>query len=233
MEHAYSKRYTSQHFAAFTLTAMLLGAIYMLATERLNNLAAALIATKSAANEMTKTDSVQTALANDIRFHAEQSEWQLALLFFIKEKEMRIPVYAKMDEHKAALDRAIERITPLLTGANEKDALARLARQRAAFRDNLQETVDALELDDREKATRLLSTVTQENLKDIQGTVDQLINAQQATVTVREKTAEDRSAEAESTLANSRHMVIAASLGAAAIGLALGLLLMRNASRPA
>ncbi len=214
------------------LSALFVGAIYMIATEQINKLTADMSVKTAATDEMTKRDAARSTLANDIRFHAEQSEGQLALLFFISEKEKRIPVYQKMDTHKAALDQAIEHITPLITGADEKEALTRLVKMREVFRDNLQETVDALELDDREKATKLLSTATQDNLKEIRGLVEHLIKEQRVAISAGEQDVKDRNAEAESALVRSKNIVIASSLGAATVGVLLGLLLMRNTARP-
>jgi hypothetical protein len=232
MDQLYRKRLNIQRAAAFLLTALFLIATYLIASERLNKLETAANEAMAASGELTKMDATRTSVANDIRFHAEQSEAQLALLFFISDKEKRIPVYGKMDAHKAALDQAIERISLLLTNAEDKGILSRLISLRETFRNNLQETVDALELDDREKAVQLLSSTTRNNLQDLRILVDELVSGQQDILLKNENAAQTKKTGIEANLSRASTITIGAGWCAAAIGLLLGLMLMRSTVRP-
>lgn len=222
------KHFNTQRVAAFTLVVLCIAAIYMVAAERLAMLDATLNEVSMESSEVIKKDAEREMLANNIRLHAEQSEGKLALLFFVEKKESRIPVYGEMDKYNAALDQDIARITPLLTSPEEKKLLSRLLALRITFRDNMQETVDALELNDREKAETLLSTSTRDNLKEIRSLVEQLAIEQQNLIAAREKALFERKSKTNADLSRSRDIVIGLGLGATMVVLFLGLMLTRR-----
>lgn len=232
MNQSYWMSPKTQRAATFALVALFMAAIFMLVNERLNRLNVEMNDQVAAARVMSETDASRATLANDIRFHADQSESQLALLFFTGEKEKRVSVYGEMDKHNAALDVTISRITPLLATEDDKKLLSGLVKLRESFRNNLQETVDALELNDREKAMTLLSGSTQENLQEMRSLVIQLVKGQRDYTSDQKKEVSNLKEEAEATLSRSRAILIGLGLGAAMIGLLLGMLLTRRVAAP-
>lgn len=217
--------------AVLALIALLLGAIYLLVAERLDRLDASMNEVAQAAGAVIQENAAREMLANEIRLNAEQSEGKLALLFFIGKKENRIPVYGEMDRHNAAFDQALARITPLLTSTVEKQILTRLLVLRQTFRDNMQETVDALELDDREKAETLLSTVTRDNLHELRELVARLINEQRNSISARQKAVLEEKSATDAALSQDRAIAIGSGLAAAAVILLLGMLLLGRKAR--
>ena len=226
-----NKRFNVQHAAASLLVLLFIGAVIMIVADRLDRLAFAANEVVTAAHEVNERDDTRAMLANDIRSHAEQGAGQLSLLFVQKEKEKRVSIYGEMDAHSAAIDQAIARITPLLSGAEEKEELSRLLKLRETFRDNLQETVDALELGDEEKAETLLATATRDNLQELRGIVSQLVKGQLIAIAADTKLVQQRKSEAEATLSRSRLVVVGLGLGVAVIGLLLGMILIKAPAR--
>lgn len=227
-----NKQFKVRQAAAFALILLFIGAVVMIVADRLERLTVAKNEVVAAAREVSERDDMRAMLANDIRFHAEHGAGQLALLFVQKEKEQRVAVYGEMDKHSAAIDQAIARITPLLTGADEKEELSHLVKLREIFRDNLQETVDALELGDREKAESLLATSTRDNLQELRSIVAQLVKGQLVSGAAEKKEAQERKIEAEAALSHSRIVAIGLGLGVAMIGLLLGMILAKAPARP-
>ena len=127
---------------------------------------------------------------------------------------------------------SIRRIRPLLTSTDEKKMLANLLALRETFRDNMQETVDALELNQREKAEALLSTTTRKNLQEIRSLIEHLVNEQQEVIAARQREVLENKAETDATLSRSRAIIIGSGLGAAAVVLLLSLLLARKVAAP-
>ena len=220
-------RFNVQQIAAFALVLLFIGAVSMIVVDRLDRLTVAAKEVVAAAREVNERDDARAMLANDIRFHAEHGAAQLALLFVQKEKEQRVSIYGEMDKHSAALDQAIARITPLFSSAEEKEELFHLVKLRETFRDNLQETVDALELGDREKAETLLATATRDNLQELRNIVAQLVKGQLDTIAADTKVTRQRKSEAEAVLSQSRIVIVGLGLGVAMIGLLLGLILIK------
>lgn len=232
MHKSCSKRLISWRAAIWALLILLMGAIYMVVNERLASLDATMSAAAAATSEATQMNATREMLAHEIRLNAEQSEGKLALLFFIGKKENRIPVYGEMDRHNAALDQALARIRPLLTSTGEKKMLASLLALRETFRDNMQETVDALELNDREKAEALLSTTTRKNLQEIRSLIEHLVKEQQEAIAARQREVLEKKTETDAALSRSRAIIIGLGLGAAAVVLLLSLLLARKVAAP-
>jgi hypothetical protein len=220
-------RFNVQQIAAFALVLLFMGAVIVIVADKLDRLTVAANEVVAAAREVNERDDTRAMLANDIRFHAEHGAGQLALLFVQKEKEQRVSIYGEMDKHSAAIDQAIAQITPLLSGADERKELSRLVKLRETFRDNLQETVDALELGDREKAETLLTTTTRDNLHELRSLVAQLVKGQLVSNAAEKNVARQRKIEAEAVLSQSRIVVIGLGLGAAMIGLLLGMILVK------
>lgn len=223
-----SKRFNHQRAAIGIVAMLLLAAIYVIVTDRLGKLDAARHEVEIASSQMEMMNATRENLANEISLNAEQSEGKLALLFFMGKKESRIPVYGEMDKHNAALDLALKRITPLLTRTEQKIMLSRLEASRETFRDNMQETVNALELNDREKAETLLSTSIRENLQEIRGLIKQLIKEQQSIIADQQREALEQKNEAEAALSRSRQIFIVLGSVSGIIVVLLGLVLSRR-----
>lgn len=219
--------------ALVAVAALLLAGLYWAVSIRLDRLDAAMRSQQSAANELIQRYASREQLANDIRLHAEQSEGKLSLIFFIASKERRMPIYGEMDGYNAMVDRSLERLAPLLQSTEERQLLARLQAVRNVFRDNMQETVDALELNDRTRAEALLTTIARDNLQEIRSLVDRLASLQQSALSALQKDVVERENETGSALLRSRAVTIGLGLAAAFFVLILGGLLGRRWARAA
>lgn len=216
MNLPHPKRISRRNIIVYILVALFIGIAFMMVTEQLDRQNAAIEKEAARMHEAAIKNTARTTLAKEIHTHAEASAGQLALLFVLNDKDKRITAYGEMDRHNAAMDMAIERIGPLLEGADDKKT--RLISLRDAFRDGLQESVDALELNDKEKGKLLLSTVTLKNLQALRSLVEQIATEQPAQPMAPEK----------STFMDSRTAVIGLGLGSAVIALLLGMMLTRQ-----
>ena len=110
-------RISTRLAVGYAVILLFLAAVVVVAVYRLDRMAAT-------TRDVIEGDAARAALANAVNLHAESSAGRLALLFILQEKEQRVAVYGEMDSHNAAIDQAIERLTPLLTKPDEKAALA-------------------------------------------------------------------------------------------------------------
>lgn len=197
---------------------LFLAIVVMVAVSRLDQLA-------KTTREVIEGDAARATLANAINLHAESSAGRLALLFVLQQKEQRVNIYAGMDSHNAAIDKAIAGITPLLGKPDEKEALSRVVALRESYREKFQNAIEALELNDREAAERIMSTSTRVALHDLLDEVSKLAEGQQnAMRTKQEATAKD--------MAQAKLTVIGLGTLALLAGVALAVLLTKGISRP-
>ena len=226
------KRIAIKQTSVVVVVAIIIGIIFLLVTQRLAKLAVPVSEVIAATHKMNEMDATLVTFTNDLRMHGEQSEGELALVFLHGKQEKRVLNYAEMDKHDAAITQAIAQITPLLTSPSEKEALSKLVTSRSTYRDNLFQTMDALELGNRAKAETLFSTLLLENLHELQGLVAKLVIVQQDAMSARHKEMLERKDNAEVTFSRSRVISIGLGLGAALVVLLPGLLLTRRMATP-
>lgn len=197
---------------------LFLAVVVIVAVDRMDRMA-------TTTREVIEGDAARAALANAINLHAESSAGRLALLFAIQEKEHRVSIYAEMDSHNAAIDKALERITPLLSRPEEKKILSRVIALRESYRDKFQNAIEALELNDREAAERIMSTSTRIALHELLTEVSGLAEGQQNAMRAKQVSAATNMAHAE---------LIVIGLGAIAllVGIALAVLLTKGIAAP-
>lgn len=232
MKQNHPKGINAKRAAVIFFGILLIGAVIMLVAEFLDRLIVPMNEEVVATREVMEMDATRTKLMDDIRFNAEQGEGKLALIFFHGKQENRVTNYGEMDKHDAAINQAIASITPLHTGADEKVVLSQLVALRESYRNNLLQAVDALELNDREQAQTIFSTLLLGNLRDMKTLVAQLVKGHQDSMSARQTEMLARKIAAEATLSRSRAVIIGVGLAAAIIILLLGLVLMRRISTP-
>lgn len=111
--------------------------------------------------DRVESDMAAMSWADAVNFHAESSAGRLALLFVLSEQERRVGVYREIDEHIKAMEIAMQERAPANTSA-------RLAALHSEYRDRFQETVEALELDDKPAAEKLMANATRAALLNFQ-----------------------------------------------------------------
>lgn len=232
MNQQHSMRINTKRAVVYLLAALYVGVIIFVVAERLDRLTSPYNEVHAATRQVTELDATRTKLTNDIRLHSEQSEGKLALIFLHGDKNKRVSDYGEMDKHNAAIDQAIAAFSPMLTNADEKEMLSRLVALRGTYRDNLHQAVDALELNDRENAQAIFSTSILNNLHDLQGLIAQLVKGERDSKAARQKEMLERNIQAEASLSRSRAITIGLGLGAAMIGLLLGIMLTRRVAAP-
>ena len=212
---------------------LLIGAVAMIATEFLGRLSVAASEEIAATGKQREIDAARVTLTDDIHLHTEQSEGNLALIFFHGKQQDRVTGYAQMDKHDAAINQAIASLGPLLADATEKAALTKLVALRESYRNNLLEAMDALELNDKEKAQTIFSTKLLGNLGEMKMLVKQLAKANQDSLSARQAQALAQKNAAEADQSRSRAVIIGLGLAAAIIILWLGRVLVGRISTSA
>ncbi len=202
----------------FAMVLLFLAAVVVVAVNRLDQLT-------TTTGEVIEGDAARATLANAINLHAESSAGRLALLFILQEKEQRVTVYAEMDSHNAAIDQAINSITPLLTSSNEKAALSRVIALRETYREKFHAAVEALELNDKAAAEKVMATSTRVALHELLAEVSKLADGQQASMQLKQK-------EAMDTMIRAKFIVIGLGIVAIIVGLLLAFLLTKGISVP-
>lgn len=202
----------------YAVVLLFLAAVVMVAVYRLDQLAAT-------TRDVIEGDAARATLANAINLHAESSAGRLALLFILQEKEKRVAVYREMDGHNAAIDQAIERITPLLAKPNEKAALASVITLRETYREKFHDAIEALELNDRDAAERIMVTSTRIALNDLLVETSRLAEGQQQSMLARQK-------EATVSMTRSKYLVIGLGMAALLAGLLLAVILTKGIAGP-
>ena len=202
----------------YAVVLLFLASVVLLAVYQLDKLS-------DTTREVIEGDAARATLANEINLHAESSAGRLALLFILQEKEQRVMVYGEMDSHNEAIDRAIERITPLLTKPNEKAILARLMALRETYRDEFRNAVESLELGDREGAEEIMATTARVSLGNLLAETSRLAESQQLSMLVQQK-------EAAASMMRTKFIVFGLGVAALLAGIALAVLLIRGMAGP-
>jgi len=202
----------------YAVVLLFLASVVMVAVYRLDQMTAT-------TRDLVEGDAVRATLASKINLHAESSAGRLALLFILQEKEQRIAIYGEMDGHNAAIDQAITKITPLLTKPDEKAILARIIALRETYRENFHNAIEALELNDREYAERIMVTSTRIALNDLLDETSRLADSQQASMLVRQK-------DATASMKRSKYIVFGLGMAALLAGLLLAVILTRGIAGP-
>lgn len=204
--------------AGFSVVLVFLAMVVTVAVTRLDQMS-------STTREVIEGDAARAMLAHAINLHAESSAGRLALLFILREKEQRVTVYGEMDRHNAAIDRAIADLTPLLTKPEEKEALGRISALRESYREKFQNAIEALELNERESAEKIMAASTRIALHALLSEVSKLAEGQQISMAARQQEAAEGMARAK---------LIVLGLGALAllVGALLAVILTGGIARP-
>jgi methyl-accepting chemotaxis protein len=211
-------RISTRLAVGYAVVLLFLASVVMVAVYRLDQLAAT-------TREVIEGDAARATLASAINLHAESSAGRLALLFILQEKDQRVTVYREMDSHNAAIDRAIERITPLLTRPDEKAALARIIALRETYREKFHDAIEALELNDRDAAEKTMVTSTRTALHDLLDETSRLAEGQQVSMLARQM-------EASASMARSKFIVFGLGMAALLAGLLLAVRLTKGITGP-
>lgn len=211
-------RISARLATGFAVVLLFLAAVVMVAVYRLDQLA-------TTTREVIEGDAARATLANAINLHAESSAGRLALLFILQEKQQRVAIYGEMDSHNAAIDQAIEHITLLLTKPDEKAALARVIALRETYRDKFHDAIEALELDDRESAERIMVTSTRSALHDLLAETSRLAESQRVSMLARQQ-------EAADSIKRSKYIVFGLGMAALLAGLLLAVVLTKGIAGP-
>lgn len=94
-------------------------------------------------------EAYRVSLAEDLRHYAQAAAVPLLQLLVTQERDLRVPLYQKMDEQNAAADNSLKKlIQNSETDADQgsKDDLKKLGQLRSNYRDLFQETVEQIEL---------------------------------------------------------------------------------------
>ncbi|KAF0205180.1 MAG: methyl-accepting chemotaxis [Gallionellaceae bacterium] len=204
--------------AGFAVVLLFLVLVVMLAVNRLDQLT-------STTREVIEGDAARATLAHAINLHAESSAGRLALLFILQEKEQRVAVYREMDGHNAAIDETIKSIAPLLSNPDETAALSRITALREIYREKFQAAVEALELNDRAAAEKIMTTSTRIALQELLSEVSKLAQGQQLSMLARQK-------EASEDMARAKFIVISLGVVALLVSLLLAVMLTRGIADP-
>ena len=204
--------------AGYAVILLFLASVVMVATLRLDQLAAT-------TKEVIEGDAARATLANAIDLHAESSAGRLALLFILQDREQRVGVYGEMDSHIAAIDQAIEQLAPLLTKPDERAALARVKSLRETYRAKFHDAIEALELNDREGAEKIMVTSTRAALHDLLVETSQLAQSQQVSMLDRQK-------DVAAGMTRSKFIVFGLGMAALLAGLVLARMLTRGIAGP-
>ena len=130
-----------------------------------------------------------------------------------------------MDSHNAAIDQAIERLTPLLTKPDEKAALARVISLRETYREKFHDAIEALELNDRDAAEGIMITSTRAALHDLLDETSKLAESQQVSMLARQQ-------EATDSMTRSKFIVFVLGMAALLAGLLLAVILTKGITGP-
>jgi methyl-accepting chemotaxis protein len=202
----------------YAVVLLFLASVVMVAVYRLDQLAAT-------TREVIEGDAARATLANAINLHAESGAGRLALLFILQEKEQRVAIYREMDNHNAAIDQAIERITPLLRKPDEKAALGRVTALRETYREKFHDAIEALELNDRDTAEKIMVTSTRIALHDLLVETSRLAESQQTSMLARQQ-------EASASITRSKFIVFGLGMAALLAGLLLAVKLTKGITGP-
>lgn len=211
-------RISTRIAAGYAVILLFMAIVVMMTVYRLDQLAAT-------TNDVIEGDAVRATQANAINLHAESSAGRLALLFILQQKEQRVAIYKEMDSHNAAIDQAIEHITPLLLKPEEKAALSRISALRETYREKFQDAVEALELNDRESAENIMVTSTRMALQELLNETSRLAEGQQVSMLARQK-------EAATSMTRAKFIVIGLGVAALLAGLLLAVVLTRGIAGP-
>jgi methyl-accepting chemotaxis protein len=211
-------RISTRLAVGYAVILLFLAAVVMVAVYRLDRMAAT-------TRDVIEGDAARAALANAINLHAESGAGRLALLFILQEKEQRVAVYGEMDSHNAAIDQAIERLTPLLTKPDEKAALARVISLRETYREKFHDAIEALELNDRDAAEGIMITSTRAALHDLLDETSKLAESQQVSMLARQQ-------EATDSMTRSKFIVFVLGMAALLAGLLLAVILTKGITGP-
>ena len=204
--------------AGYAVVLLFLASVVMVATLQLDQLAAT-------TREVIEGDVARATLANAINLHAESSAGRLALLFILKERAQRVAVYGEMDSHIAAIDQAIEQLTPLLVKPDEKLALVRVKSLRETYRVKFHDAIEALELNDRDGAEEIMVTSTRAALHDLLAETSRLAKSQLVSMLDRQK-------EVAVSMAGSKFIVFGLGMAALLAGLVLARILTKGIAGP-
>ena len=211
-------RISTRLAVGYAVILLFLASVVLVAVYRLDRLA-------NTTREVIEGDAARASLANAINLHAESSAGRLALLFVLQEKEQRVAVYGEMDSHNAAIDQAIEHITPLLIKPDEKAVLARVIALRETYREKFHDAIEALELNDRDAAEKIMVTFTRIALRDLLNETSRLAESQQVSMLARQQ-------EATANMTRSKFIVFGLGMAALLAGLLLAVILTKGITGP-
>ncbi|PKO90225.1 MAG: hypothetical protein CVU16_10740 [Betaproteobacteria bacterium HGW-Betaproteobacteria-10] len=205
-------------FASFAALLLFIVAISMIAGSRFNRLA-------ETTRELVEGDARRAELASAINLHAESATSQLLLLFILEDREQRKAVYQKIDANNAGINQALDAIRPLMAGPANTQSMERLTALRKTLETRLDETVEALEMDDRALATQRMTGTTRSALDALLAETANMARQQRESMQLRQ-------AQTLQINHESFYIVLALGLAALLLGILMSALMTRRISRP-
>jgi len=203
---------------SYALVLLFLAAVLVVAVNRLDRLT-------QTTNEIVDGDAARAALASAINLHAESAAGRLLLLFILVDREQRVAIYKEIDYHNAMINATVEKLKPLLSGAEDSAALARIVNTGKAYEVQFTTTVEELETGERAVAMQRMSGATRTTLNALLAETSAMAKKQLDSMVLRQ-------ANAAQTAKESKVVVVALGFGALFAGLLMAILMTRGISRP-
>lgn len=174
-----------------------------------------MLAAGSASGSALDTQIRRVAMAESLQGHAQAASVPLVQLLVTPDREMRVPLYKKIDEENAAADRALNELASMTGTPQEKARLDEVLALRARYDEFFTASVEEIELAGAQGALSQFWGKTKESLSALAQGSAHLLAQERATLAELRVTA--ASAERELWLraaASATVVLLAALLGA-------------------
>lgn len=164
---------------SFATVLVLLVMIVFVATSRISTL-------NSTNERLVNQELADLAAASAINMEAGAAALKLLIILATSEREARIPVYKKMDQHNNSVDVLIDKLQS--NQGVDQTKLEQLKNSQKKYRSSLQESVELLELDT-ESALEHFSDETSPALEKFLQLVDELVETKQNNLLIEQNAA--------------------------------------------
>ncbi|WP_086933527.1 methyl-accepting chemotaxis protein [Agarilytica rhodophyticola] len=164
---------------SFATVLVLLVMIVFVATSRISTL-------NSTNERLVNQELADLAAASAINMEAGAAALKLLIILATSEREARIPVYKKMDQHNNNVDVLIDKLQS--NQGVDQTKLEQLKNSQKKYRSSLQESVELLELDT-ESALEHFSDETSPALEKFLQLVDELVETKQNNLLIEQNAA--------------------------------------------
>ncbi|MBV8633318.1 MAG: MCP four helix bundle domain-containing protein [Burkholderiaceae bacterium] len=176
-------------------------------------------------DKIARQDWAAAAAANTIDAAAREDARRTLALFILPDRDARAKSYARIDADKKDIDAALENLGKLVTTAEGKSMLAKIAEARAAYSKSFIEVADLIEGDQKDQAAATMNSTTFPALDALQDDIKALVDLQKRQV-------DAGGAAAASDIASARNLMIGLGVIGAIAGIWLAASITRSIVAP-